>query len=86
MTPVITTDSKGHYLVVMDQVHLLQKAEVNFVLALEAWFSAFWVFSVEYPKDLFKTLMFCENILGGVSKVPAAVTMWVKRLNRAEVD
>jgi hypothetical protein len=91
LTPVITSDESGEYIVIMDGVPLLQKPEPMFQHALEAWLAAFWVYSIEYPTQLTKTLIFCERtLLGGVldpyqSKVPTAVTVWSSRLKRSTV-
>jgi hypothetical protein len=88
LTPVIYRADGGGFGIFVDNISLLQKPADKFAEALEAWFAAFWVLTVAYPKQLANTMTFMERILlrGKGGKVPACVTKWATRLNATAVS
>lgn len=72
-TPAIVFDGTS-WTVCFDGRHVPTDSMQSFTLALEAWFSLFWVFSVEYPPCLKSSCLFIENyVIGHDCTVPAAV-------------
>ena len=52
------------------------------LFTLEAWLACFWIFFIEYLKQLSNTMLYIERELLGCrgGKVPAIVTQWSARV------
>ena len=84
MTPVIGTDTEGHFLVVMNRVQLLQKTEINFVHeALKAWFCCFLSILCEIPP---RTSTRRYHFLRMFWAEHQKQSIWVRRISLAVVD
>jgi len=60
--------------VYVDGSCLLSKPVSSYIRALEAWYSTFWVFSVEYPQTMCNCCMFIEKYcVGRKITVPGVV-------------
>jgi hypothetical protein len=82
LTPVIIRKDTGSYCVRCDGELVLSTVEEHFTPALEAWLACFWIFSIEYPKQLANTMLYIERALLGCKggRMPAIVTQWSARL------
>ena len=81
--PVILRDSTGGHIYI-DDVPLLLQRVATFLEAIEAWWQAYWCFSLEYPIQLRKTCLFIEHVLVGFkgdTSVPASVRTMASKLS-----
>ena len=63
--PTLTVDDPRGYQIMVDGQALLQSKTRVFSVAVHAWFDAFWVFNIAYPKKLERTLTFLEYFVIG---------------------
>lgn len=78
--PVLTCEG-SEYQLYINGVAILATKTSKFTNALEALFQAYWVFSLEYPKQIEKTLLFLESyIFRHKSKLPACVSTWATKI------
>lgn len=78
--PVLTCEG-GEYQLHINGAPLLATKSSKFTNALEALFQSYWVFSLEYPKEIEKTLLFLESyIFQHNTKLPACVSTWAKKI------
>ena len=57
-----------------DGQYLLTEPTATFMKAIQAWFAVFWIFSVEYPRQLRNVCLFLEKyIFGRKTSVPGVV-------------
>ena len=83
--PVIVVEMKNEkrrFQIFVENKALLSEPEKKISLGLEAWFSAFWSFSLQYPAGLNKTLLFIEHYIlnYGKTKIPASIKTWKEKL------
>ena len=70
------------YDVKVDGVSLLKRKTASFQKAFEVWFSAYFIFSICFPKKLTNLCQFVEKVLlkhGG--RPSALVRKWANRLS-----
>ncbi|XP_065653722.1 uncharacterized protein LOC136080684 isoform X2 [Hydra vulgaris] len=80
LSPVILPQD-DEWNISVDKEVLFPKTICTFSEAFQAWFAAFWIFSIEFPKGLINTCQFLEKVLlGGKGKVPNVVSKWGNRL------
>ncbi|XP_065640728.1 uncharacterized protein LOC105843605 isoform X6 [Hydra vulgaris] len=80
LSPVILSQD-DEWNISVDKEVLFPKTICTFSAAFQAWFAAFWIFSIEFPKGLSNTCQFLEKVLlGGKGKVPNIVSKWGNRL------
>ena len=78
--PVLNCEG-GEYQLHINGVTILITKALTFANALEAFFQSYWVFSLEYPKQIEKTLLFLEAyIFQHKCKLPASVCTWAKKI------
>ena len=83
-SPVIVIEG-GQYQIYINGAHLLTKKMKTISNAIESLFQSYFVFALEYPKTLTKSLLFLERyVFQHQVKIPATVASWAKRLNFAE--
>jgi len=80
--PVLVTDDDGFQLYINGNPILLSKIR-KFSSSCEALFQSYWVFALEYPKQLQNTMLFLEKFIfkNTTCSVPATVATWAKKLN-----
>ncbi|XP_065684066.1 sterile alpha motif domain-containing protein 3-like isoform X1 [Hydra vulgaris] len=80
LSPVILSQD-DEWNISVDKEVLFPKTICTFSAAFQAWFAAFWIFSIEFSKGLSNTYQFLEKVLlGGKGKVPNIVSKWGNRL------
>nr|XP_047135570.1 uncharacterized protein LOC124812702 [Hydra vulgaris] len=68
LSPVILSQD-DEWNISVDKEVLFLKTISTFSAAFQAWFAAFWIFSIEFPKGLSNTCQFLEKVLlGGKGK------------------
>lgn len=78
--PVLTCD-EGEYQLYINGMPLLLTKASKFTNALEALFQSYWVFALDYPREIKKTLLFLEShIFQHDCKLPASVWKWIRKL------
>lgn len=83
-SPVIVLEG-GQYQIYINGAHLLTKKMKTISNAIETLFQSYFVFNLEYPKKLTKSLLFLEiYVFHHKVKIPPTVASWAKRLNFAE--
>jgi len=80
LTPTIFGINNS-YNITVDNVVVLAACTCSFQKAVQAWFAAFFIFSIKYPSKLTNTCKFVEKILlKGCGKAPSKVRKWANRL------
>ena len=81
-SPVLVGEEDGFQLYINGDPIFLSKM-TKFSSSCEALFQSYWVFALEYPKQMQKTLLFLEKYIfkSTTCTVPATVASWAKKLN-----
>jgi len=79
-SPSPTLVAQKDFQVFINGEPVLNTKTTKFSAGFEALFHCFWVFALQYPKEIKNTMLFFEKfIFKGSPKAPASVMSWAKK-------